>query len=176
MDELNRIIILSLLTDLIECSVLSICDDSSVFCPIIYASLSLLHSSTPPFGRPSASSDFLYSLTSSHYACCISLCSVQNTTPEDVLSLCCCSLTLTLTTSQGYMVGCGCHESSDQSRSSQGYLAWCGCHEILIQRCITVLFLLNSSVYLIQLWFWWLSYSNHSFQLISIQDSVHHSD
>ena len=43
--------------------------------------------STAPFGSPSASSDFLHSLTSSHYACCISLCSVQNTTPEDVLSM-----------------------------------------------------------------------------------------
>ena len=44
---------------------------------------------------------FLYSLTLSHYTCCTSLCSVQNTTPEDALSLCWCSLTLTLATSMG---------------------------------------------------------------------------
>ena len=33
------------------------------------------------------------------------------------------------------MVGCGCHERSDQSHSSQGYTAQCGCHEILIALC-----------------------------------------
>ena len=52
----------------------------------------------------------------------------------------------------------------------------CGCHEILIQRCITVLLLSNYSLYSIQISFRWLSYSKHSFQLISIQHSVHHSD
>ena len=52
----------------------------------------------------------------------------------------------------------------------------CGCHEILIQRCITILFLSNFSLSSIQLWFWWLSYSHYSFQLISIHRSVHHSD
>ena len=80
-----------------------------------------------------------------------------DTTPEGVLSSCGCSLILTLTTSQGYIIGCGCHE-------------------ILIERCTTVLCLSNFSLYPIQLWFWCLSYSNHSFQLISIQYSVHHSD
>ena len=49
-------------------------------------------------------------------------------------------------------------------------------HEMLIPCCKTVLFLSNFSLYPIQLWFWWLSYSNHSFQLISVQDSVHHSN
>ena len=43
--------------------------------------------------------------------------SVQDTTPEGVLS------------------SCGCHERSEQSRSSQGYIACCGCHEILIPLC-----------------------------------------
>ena len=56
------------------------------------------------------------------------------------------------------------------------YMAWCGCHEILIQPSITFLFLANFSVYPTPRWFRWLSYSNHSFQLISIQYSVHHSD
>ena len=62
------------------------------------------------------------------------------------------------------------------SRSNTQYLnrhtARCECHEILIERCITVLFLLNFSLYSIQIWLWWLSYSNHSFQLIHIQHSV----
>ena len=49
------------------------------------------------------------------------------------------------------------------------HMAWCGCHEVLIQRCITVLCLENFSLYPIQLWFCWLSYSSHLFQLISIQ-------
>ena len=57
-----------------------------------------------------------------------------------------------------------------------GYMVWCGCHEILIQHCITVLFLSNFSLYPIQPSFWWLSNSNHSFQLIRIQDSVRHYD
>ena len=56
------------------------------------------------------------------------------------------------------------------------HMVGCGSHEILIQPCTTVLFLANVSVYSIQLWFWWLSYWNHSFQLIIIQYSVHHSD
>ena len=46
---------------------------------------------------------------------------VENTTPEGVLSQ------------------CGCHETSDQSHSSQRYMAWCGCHEILIPCSATVL-------------------------------------
>ena len=49
------------------------------------------------------------------------------------------------------------------------HMTGCGCYEILIQRRITVLFLWNFSLYPIQRWFWWLSYSNHSFQLIGIQ-------
>ena len=39
-----------------------------------------------------------------------------------------------------HMVGCGCHERSDQSRGLQEFMVWCGCHDILIQRCITVPF------------------------------------
>ena len=56
------------------------------------------------------------------------------------------------------------------------HMARCGCHDILIQRCITVLFLSNFCLGPIELWFCWLSYSNHSFQLISIQSSVNHSN
>ena len=44
---------------------------------------------------------FLHSVTPPHYACCIPLCSVQDTTPEGVLCSCGCSLTLALTTSTG---------------------------------------------------------------------------
>ena len=66
-EELNRIIILPLLIDSIERSVLSICDDSWVSCLFIFAPLSLFHHSPKPFGRPSASLDFGHSLTLSHY-------------------------------------------------------------------------------------------------------------
>ena len=116
----------------------------------VCSSLPRLHSSTTPFDRPSASLDFLHSLTPPHDAYRVSLRSVQDKIEEGVLSQCWCSLTLTLTTSQGYMLECGCHA-------------------ILTQRCITVPFLSDFSLHPIQLWFLWLSYSNHSFQLISIQ-------
>ena len=66
--------------------------------------------------------------------------------------------------------------SHSDTHHLNGYMGWCGCHEIFIQRSITVLFWSKFSLYLTQLWFWWLSYSNHSFQLISIQYSVHQSD
>ena len=56
------------------------------------------------------------------------------------------------------------------------HMVGCGCHEILIQRWITVLFLSNFFLASIQLWFCRLSYSNHSFQLSSVQYSVHHFD
>ena len=56
------------------------------------------------------------------------------------------------------------------------HIVGCGCLEILIEHCITVLFLSNLSLYPIQLWFWGLSYSNRPFQLIGIQYSLHHSD
>ena len=58
--------------------------------------------STTPFGRPSASLEFRHSLAPPLSVCYISICSVQDTTPEGVLSL------------------CWCHDRSDQSRSSQG--------------------------------------------------------
>jgi hypothetical protein len=86
-DELNRIIILPLLTDLIERSVLSIYDDYWVFCLIICASLSLFHHFNAPIGRSSASPDILHSLTPPHYAYRISFRSVQDTTANGVLSL-----------------------------------------------------------------------------------------
>ena len=110
-DELNRIIILYLLTELIERSVLSICDDSWVFCLFICASLSLFHRSTARFGRPSGSPYFLHSLTLPHYVFRISLRSVQDTTPEGVLSSCGCPLTLTLNTSIGIWHGAGATKS-----------------------------------------------------------------
>ena len=94
-----------LLTDLIERSVLIICDEFRTFYLLICISLSLFHRSTAPFCRPSASLDFLHSFTPRHYPYCSSLRSVQNTTPEGVLS------------------SCGCHERSEQSRSSQEYIA-----------------------------------------------------
>ena len=59
------------------------------------------YGSTTPFGRPSASLEFRHSLAPPLYACYIYLCSVQDTTPEGVLSECGCSLILTLTTSMG---------------------------------------------------------------------------
>jgi hypothetical protein len=117
MGALHGIIILSLRIELIERSVLSICDDSSVFCLFICELVSLFHRTTASFGRPSASFDFLYCLNPSHYAYRISLRSVQDTTPEGVLS------------------SCGCHKTSNQSRSSQGYMAWRECHEILTTLC-----------------------------------------
>ena len=78
------------------------------------------------------------------------------------------------TTAEGVLSLCGCSHSD--THYLKRHMAGCGCHEILIESCITVLFLSNFSLYPIQLWFWWLSFSNHSFRLISIQYSVHHSD
>ena len=154
MDELNRIIILPLLTDLIESSVLSICDD----CWVFLCDHRCIPVSLPPFHCALWSAFVFARLCScSHYAYRISLRSVKDTTPEGILSSCGCSLTVTLTTLNMHMVGCGYHE-------------------ILIQRSVTALFLTNFSLYPIRLWFWWLSYSNHSFQLLSNQYSVHHSD
>ena len=65
--------------------------------------------------------------------------------------------------------------SHSDSHHLNRHMVGCGCHEIMIHRCITVLFLSNFSLKSTQLWFWWMSYSNHSFQLISIQYSVHQS-
>ena len=110
-DELNRIIILPLLCDLIERSVLNICDYSWVSCLFICASMSLSHRSTTPFGRPSTFPDFLHSLTPPHYAYHISLRSVQDTIVEGVLSSCRCSLSLTLTTSKGLSHSAGATKS-----------------------------------------------------------------
>jgi hypothetical protein len=56
------------------------------------------------------------------------------------------------------------------------YMVLCGCHESLTSCSTTVLFLANFSLYPIQLCFRWLSYLNHSFQLISIHCSVHQYD
>ena len=114
---------------MIDPSVVIICSDSWIFCLIICPSLSLFHSSTAPFGRPSAFSivsSFSHSV-SRYFSFILSFrltmpvvslpAAVQNTIPEGVLSK------------------CWCHERSEQSRSSQGYMVWCGCHEILIPLC-----------------------------------------
>ena len=115
--ELKSKVILSLLTELIESSVLIIYSDSWI---TLHGHLCIPVSSRQfHYALWSAFGLFerFHSLTLPHYTCCISLCFVQNTTPEGVLS------------------SCRCHEMSDQSRSSQGYMAWCGCHEILIPLC-----------------------------------------
>ena len=65
---------------------------------------SLFLGSTAPFGRPSASVEFLHSIS-------LSTRSVQDTTPEGVLSLCWCYLTLTLATSMGILDGAGATKS-----------------------------------------------------------------
>ena len=104
-------IILRLLTDLIELSLLSICDHSWIFCLFICVSLSFFYRYTVPLRRPSASLDFLHSLTPPDYTFRISLCSVQDTTPNGVLSQCGCCLTLTLITSIGIWQGAGATKS-----------------------------------------------------------------
>ena len=95
-EALHGIIILSLRVELNERSVLIIHSDSWIFWLIISPLVPLrpLVGLRPPSRIPS-------SVTPPHYACCISLCSVHDTTAEGVLSLCWCSLTLTLTPSMG---------------------------------------------------------------------------
>ena len=131
-------------------SVLSIHSDCSIFCLIISPLVPL----RPLVGlRPK----FLHSLTPPNYACCISLSVLSQTQLHE-----------------GILSSCGC--SYSDTHYLNRHMAWCGCHEILIQLCITVLFLSSFSLYPIQLWFCWLSYPNHSFPLISIQYKAHHSD
>ena len=78
-------------------SVLSICSGSLLSSLFICSSLSLVLSSTAPFGRPSASrKNSLF-----YYACCISLRSSQDTISEGVVSKYWCSLIQTLTASIG---------------------------------------------------------------------------
>ena len=156
-DELNRIIILYLLTELIERSVLSICDDSWVFC--------LLHLcipvSLPPFHCARWSAFGLPLLPSFSHSTSLCLPYLSPFCPRH--------------NSRRRSLFMRVPSHSDTQHLNR-HMAWCGCHEILIQRCLTVLFLSNFPLYPIQLWFWWLSYSNRSFQLISIQLSGHHSD
>ena len=143
LSEFQREIILSQKTDRIRASVLDIWSHSFLFCLLISSSLPLMNSSKvplgfpPPFGRPSASLEFLHSLFLS--ACyCPSHNSKRRSLFMRVLS----------------------HSNTHYLNR---YKVGCGCHDILIQRCITVLFLSNFSLYRTRLWFWWLSYSNHSF-------------
>ena len=105
--KLKWIIVLSMKNALILPSVLSICSGSLLSCVCTSSSLSLVLSSTAPFGRPSAScKNSLF-----YYACCISLRSSQDTTSEGVLSKCWCSLIQTLTTSIGIRHGAGATKS-----------------------------------------------------------------
>ena len=95
-EDLNGIIILSLPNALLEGSVLIIYSDSWI-CFLIISPLVPLH--------PSASSEFLHSLTPPHYSCCISLHSDQEKNLEGLLPLYTGALSLwhLLTTSQEYM-------------------------------------------------------------------------
>jgi hypothetical protein len=127
MEPLHGIIIHSLRIELIERSVFNIHSDSWIFCLIISPVVLLgpLVGLRPPSKIPA----FCHSA---------SLCLVH-------LSL-----------------FCPRHNARRRSlfmrvlsHSDTQYLnrhtAWCGCHEILIERCITVLFLLNFSLYSIQI-------------------------
>ena len=104
--DFQRQIILSQKTDRIRDSVLSIWAHSFLFCLLTCLSCSVPefhlvpHGFTAPFGRPSAFLEFLHSLS-------LFTRSVQETTPEGVLSSCWCSLILTLTTSIGIWHGAG---------------------------------------------------------------------
>ena len=71
---------------------------------------------TVPFGRPSASVEFLPSLTLPHYDYCISLgpCPKHNTRIR--------SLSMLVL-------------SNSETRNLNGYMGWCGCHDILIALC-----------------------------------------
>ena len=91
-------IILSLLTDLIERSVLIICSDSWVVCLFI-SPLVLLR---PLVGLRPPSNFFIHSLSTR---------SVQDPTTSGVLSLCWCSLTVTLATSMDILDGAGATKS-----------------------------------------------------------------
>ena len=83
-----------------------------------------------------------------HYACCISVClSIHDTTLEGILSSGGFSLTLTLTLSIGIW-----HDTGATTSWSSVVSLSCSC---------------RISLYPIQVLVWWLSYSNHSFQLIN---------
>ena len=91
--EWNRILILSLPTDLIEGSVLRICSDSRLICLFI-SPLALLR---PVVGFRPPSNCFILSFRLTMPSASLPA-AIQNTTLEGVLSLCWCSLNLTLTT------------------------------------------------------------------------------
>ena len=143
--ELNSKTNLSLSIELIERSVLIIHSDSRIFWLIISPLVPL-----PP-------SKFLRAVTPPHYAYRISLSVLSKTRLQKEFSLFMWVL------------------SHSDTHHLNRHMVGCGCNEILTQRSITALFFASFSLYLIQRWFWWLSYSNHSFQLRSIQYSDHHS-
>ena len=129
--EFQRQIIFSQKTDGIRASVLNIWSHSFLFSLLISSSLSLMLScavpnlhlvplgSTALFGRPSASLEFLHSLS-------LSMRSVQDTTPEGVLSSCGYSLTLTLTTSVGTWYGAGVMKGVTSHAAHKGILRSAG--------------------------------------------------
>ena len=94
--EVNRRIILSLPTDLIQCSVLRICSDSRLICLFISSSIAQFHD---PLGRPTAFLDFLHSLPQPHETCRISLL-MMVLSHSDTHYL------------NRHMIGCGCPEPS----------------------------------------------------------------
>ena len=151
-DDLNRAIILPLPTDLIERPVLGICDDSWIL-PLIISPLVPLR---PLVALRPALTSSIRSLHLTIPAASLSLfCPEHNTRRRSLLMLVL---------------------SHSHTHHLNRHMVGCGCHEILIQRCIIFPLFSNSSLYPIQLWLWWLSYLNLSFQLISIQYGFHHSD
>ena len=135
-EELNNKTILSLPTKLIEHLFLIISSNSWIFCLF-------LSPLVPLYPLVSLRRKLLYSLILPHYHSCISVwpCAKRNSRRRSLLML---VLAHSGTHCYNrYMVGCGCHERSDQSHSSQGYMAWCGCHEILTRRSLSILFWSN---------------------------------
>ena len=160
-EELNSEISLCLATELIELSVLSICSDSTLFGLFICESLSLfLDCSVSWFHCARWAAFGLPRISSISRSASLCLLHISPFCPEHTprrRSL----LMLVLSHSHTHYLN--------------RHMVGCGCHEILIQRCITVLIMLNFSRYPIHLWCWCLSHSNHSFQLIDIQYGFHHS-
>ena len=131
----------------VRASVLSIWSHSFLFCLLIPSSLSLMHSS--PWFHCTLPQISSFTLPLYRF------CPRHNSRRRSLLMLAL---------------------SPSDTHYLNRHMVGCGCHAILIQRSITTLLLSNFPLYQIQLWFWWLSYSHHSFQLIRIQCSVHHSD
>jgi hypothetical protein len=161
-EESNTIIVLSLSTDRLELPVLSIYSDSTLVCLFICASLSLFLGCSvslvlmrPLVGLRPPSNSFLLSFRLTMTAASLSVSPRHDSRRRSLLMLVL---------------------SHSDTHHLNRHMVGCGRHDILIQPYITVLFLSKFSPYLIQLRFWWLSYSKHWFHLVSIQYSVRHSD